>query len=52
MMIVPGVTLIALAVLFLLTSLALQACDRLPHPLVTVVALVATLVLGLAFAMS
>ena len=52
MTIVPGVTLIALAVLFLLTSLALQACDRLPHPLFTVFALVATLALGLAFAMS
>ena len=52
MTIVRGVTLIALAVLFLLTSLALQASDRLPHPLVTVFAQVATLALGLAFAMS
>ena len=51
-MIMPGVTLIALAVLFLLTSLALQVCDRLPHPFLTVFALIVTLVLGLAFAMS
>jgi hypothetical protein len=50
-MIVLAVGLIALSVLFFLTSLALHACGRLPHPYLVVTALVGTLVLGLALAM-
>jgi len=50
-MIMVAVALIALSILFLLTSLALHAAGRLPHPFFVVLALVGTLVLGLAFAM-
>jgi hypothetical protein len=49
--IVPAVTLIALAVLFFLTSLALYASDRLRHPVPTLLALAAALLLGLTFAL-
>ena len=47
----PGRRRLAMSVL-LLTSLALRACDRLPQPFLTLFALIGTLVLGLAFAMS
>jgi hypothetical protein len=50
-MIVLAVALIALSILFLLTSLALYEGGRLRHPLLVVLALIGTLVLGLAFAM-
>jgi hypothetical protein len=50
-MIVLAVALIALSILFLLTSLALHACGRLQHPFLVLLALVGTLVLGLGFAM-
>lgn len=51
-MIVPAVILIAVSVLFFLTSLALHASGRLAHPFLTLLALVAALVVGLALAMS
>jgi hypothetical protein len=50
-MIVPAVILIALSVLFFLTSLALHATWRLPHPFLTLLALAVALVLGLASAL-
>jgi hypothetical protein len=40
-------TLVALAVLFFLTTLALAAAERAPHPLRLAVALAAVLTLGL-----
>lgn len=51
-MIVPAVILIAVSVLFFLTLLALHASGRLPHPFLTLLALVAALVVGIALAMS
>ncbi|HEY7794128.1 MAG TPA: hypothetical protein VIA10_09000 [Gaiellaceae bacterium] len=47
-MVLLAVVLVALAVLFLLTALALAASDQLPHPYRTAVAIGAALVVGLA----
>jgi hypothetical protein len=43
-----GVILTALAILFLLTTLALAACETLRHPLRATISLAALLALGLA----
>jgi hypothetical protein len=47
-MVILGVIVVALAILFSLTSLALRASGQLRHPLRVGVALAALLVLGLA----
>jgi hypothetical protein len=47
-MVLVAVVLVALAVLFLLTALALAASNQLPHPYRTGVAIGAAFILGLA----
>lgn len=44
-----GVILVALSVLFALTSLALAASEKLPHPVRVAVTLAGALVLGIWF---
>jgi hypothetical protein len=48
MTILPGVTLVALAILFTLTTLALGIAGRVAHPYRVVTTLAALLVLGMA----
>jgi hypothetical protein len=51
-MFVVGTVLIALAILFALTALALRAAGQLRHPFLTVLVLAPTLAAGLAFVMN
>jgi hypothetical protein len=51
-MFVLGTVLIALAILFMLTALAMRAAGQLPHPILTAAVLVPTLAVGLAFVMN